>query len=176
MNVCRIYTLLIYIVLGVAFAVAQFPMGHMSGNATASAPSFIQPSAEESDGGWLEAEFPLVNAQFSWLPPVANNAPGVRYQYDFSIKRVVPGQEVIDAAEWGSIAFQQRGLMTNLCMIPQSVLETLKSSGVEYFVAQVVAYPMSNNVEMINDGKSQIMLLHFVPETVQHETDSIDNK
>ncbi len=176
MEVRRIYTLLIYMILGIAYAVAQFPMGDMGGNATASAPSFIQPYAEESDEGWLEAEFPLVNAQFSWLPPVANNAPGVRYQYDFSIKRVVPGQEVVDAAEWGSIAFQQRGLMTNLCMIPQSVLETLKSSGVEYFVAQVVAYPMSNNVEMINDGKSQIMLLHFVPETVQHETDSIDNK
>jgi hypothetical protein len=163
-------------ILGIAYAVAQFPMGDMSGNATASAPSIVQPYAEESDEGWLEAEFPLVNAQFSWIPPVANNASGVRYQYDFSIKRVVPGQEVVDAAEWGTVAFRQQGLMTSMCMIPQSVVETLKNSGTEYFVAQVIARPMSGNIEMINDGKSQIMLLHFVPETVQHETDSIDNK
>jgi hypothetical protein len=172
----RIYTLIILLVIGFASVKAQFPMGGMNGNNTASAPTFVQPQAVESGYGWLEAEFPAMNAQFVWTPPVANNAPTVRFQYEFSIKRVVPGQEVVDAAQNGVVAYQQRGLMTNMCMIPQSVVETLKSSGTEYFVAQVKARPIGGHVRMTNNGKSEIMLLHFKQEKEQCTVDSIDNK
>ncbi len=172
----RIYTLLIFVTLYITHMMAQFPMGADGMNNTASAPSFVQPQAQESGYGWLEAEFPTQNAQFVWIPPVANNAPTTRFVYDFSIMRVVPGQEVFDAVEYGNIAFQQKGLMTAMCMIPQNVLETLKNSGTEYFVALVTARPVGGQVTMINDGRSEVMLLRFpvVPEPCN--TDSIDNK
>ena len=176
MKVRRIYTLIILLVIGFASVKAQFPMGGMNGKNTASAPTFVQPQAVESGYGWLEAEFPAMNAQFVWTPPVANNAPTVRFQYDLTIKRVVPGQEVVDAAQYGTVAFQQRGLMTNMCMIPQNVIESLKNSGTEHFVAQVIARPIGSNVTMTNNGKSEIMLLYFKQEKEQCPTDSIDNK
>ena len=176
MKVRRIYTLIILLVIGFASVKAQFPMGGMNGGNSASAPSFVQPQAYESGYGWLEAEFPAMNAQFVWTPPVANNAPTARFQYDFIVKRVVPGQEVVDAAQYGTVAFQQRGLMTNMCMIPQNVVETLKSSGTEHFVAQEIARPIGSNVTMTNNGKSEIMLLYFKQEKEQCTSDSIDNK
>ena len=176
MNIRRIYILIMLLIMSVTNVMAQFPMGGMNGGNTASAPSFVQPQAVESGYGWLEAEFPAMNAQFVWTPPVANNAPTVRFQYDFSIMRVVPGQEVVDAAQYGTVAFQQRGLMTNVCMIPQNVVETLKNSGTEYFVAQVIARPIGANVTMTNNGKSEIMLLHFKQEKEQCPVDSVGNK
>lgn len=176
MNIRRTYILIMLFVMSITNVMAQFPMGGMNGGNTASAPSFVQPQAVESGYGWLEAEFPAMNAQFVWTPPVANNAPTVRFQYDFSIMRVVPGQEVVDAAQYGTVAFQQRGLMTNVCMIPQNVVETLKNSGTEYFVAQVIARPVGGHVTMTNNGKSEIMLLHFKQEKEQCTSDSIDNK
>ena len=176
MNIRRIYILIMLLIMSVTNVMAQFPMGGMNGGNTASAPSFVQPQAVESGYGWLEAEFPAMNAQFVWTPPVANNAPTVRFQYDFSIMRVVPGQEVVDAAQYGTVAFQQRGLMTNMCMIPQNVVETLKNSGTEYFVAQVIARPIGANVAMTNNGKSEIMLLYFKQEKEQCPVDSVGNK
>ena len=176
MNIRRSYILMMLLLTSIMNTMAQFPMGGMNGGNTASAPSFVQPQAYESGYGWLEAEFPAMNAQFVWTPPVANNTSTVRFQYDFSIKRVVPGQEVVDAAQYGTVAFQQRGLMTNMCMIPQNVVETLKSSGTEYFVAQVVARPITGRVTMTNNGKSEIMLLHFKQEKEQCQEDSVDNK
>ncbi len=164
MNIRRIYILIVLFVMSITNVMAQFPMSGMRGGNSASAPSFVQPQADESGYGWLEAEFPAMNAQFAWTPPVANNAPTVRFQYDFIIKRVVPGQEVVDAAQYGTVAFQQRGLMTNMCMIPQNVIETLKNSGTEHFVAQVIARPIGANVTMTNNGKSEIILLHFKQE------------
>lgn len=176
MNIRRTYILITLLVTSIISVMAQFPMGGMNGGNSASAPSFVQPQAYESGYGWLEAEFPAMNAQFVWTPPVANNAPTVRFQYDLTIKRVVPGQEVVDAAQYGTVAFQQRGLMTNMCMIPQNVIETLKNSGTEHFVAQVIARPIGGNVTMTNNGKSEIMLLYFKQEKEQCPTDSIDNK
>jgi hypothetical protein len=176
MNIRRTYILIVLFVMSITNVVAQFPMGGMNGGNSASAPSFVQPQAYESGYGWLETEFPAMNAQFVWTPPVANNAPTVRFQYDLTIKRVVPGQEVVDAAQYGTVAFQQRGLMTNVCMIPQNVVETLKNSGTEYFVAQVIARPIGANVTMTNNGKSEIMLLHFKQEKEQCLVDSVGNK
>lgn len=167
------------VILGVSSAMAQFPMGAAGMNNTASAPSFVQPNAQESGFGWLETEFPMVNAQFAWTPAIANNAPATRFIYDFRIKRVIPGQEVVDAADNGTIAFEQCGLMTTMCMLPQNVVETLRNSGTEYFVAQVFARPMGGaRVMMTNDGKSQIMLLHFAPQPEQIPTpdDSTENE
>ena len=176
MNIRRIYILIMLLIMSVTNVMAQFPMGGMNGGNTASAPSFVQPQAVESGYGWLEAEFPAMNAQFVWTPPVANNAPTVRFQYDFSIMRVVPGQEVVDAAQYGTVAFQQRGLMTNMCMIPQNVIESLKNSGTEHFVAQVIARSIGGNVKMTNNGKSEIMLLYFKQEKEQCPVDSVGNK
>ena len=176
MNLRRTYIIIMLLVMSVTNVMAQFPMGGMNGNNTATAPSFVQPQSCDSDCGWLEAEFPVVNAQFAWTPSVANNAPMVRFQYDFIIKRVVPGQEVVDAAQYGTVAFQQRGLMTNICMIPQTVMEALKLSGTEVFVAQVTARPIGANVRMTNNGKSEIMLLRFKQEKKHCASDSIDNK
>ena len=165
MNIRRIYILIILLVMSITCLKAQFPMVNgMKGSSVASAPSFVQPHAVESEFGWLEAELPAMNIQFVWTPPVVNNRPTVRFQYDFSIKRVTPGQEVVDAAQYGAVAYQQRGLMTNMCMIPQSVVETLKNSGTEYFVAQITAKSIGERVIMSNNGKSQIMLLHFKQE------------
>lgn len=171
----RVYTVLAIVTLFNTLVMAQFPMGTGGMNNTASAPSFVQPQAQESGYGWLEAEFPIQNAQFAWIPPVANNAPTTQFVYDFSIMRVVPGQEVVDAADYGTIAFQQKGLMTAMCMIPQNVLESLKNSGTEYFVAIVTARPVGGQVTMINDGRSEIMLLRFPVEQEPCNTDSIDN-
>lgn len=176
MNARHTYTLIILLVVGITSVMAQFPMGGLNADISASAPSFVQPQAVESGCGWLEAEFPMMNAQFVWTPPVANNASMVQFRYDFIIKRVVPGQEVVDAAECGTIAFQQQGLITNVCMIPQNVVETLKNSGTEHFVAQVIAHPIGGRVTMTNNGKSEIMLLYFMKENGQSTMGDIDIK
>lgn len=176
MNARHTYTLIILLVVGITSVMAQFPMGGLNADISASAPSFVQPQAVESGCGWLEAEFPMMNAQFVWTPPVANNAAMVQFRYDFIIKRVVPGQEVVDAAECGTIAFLQQGLITNVCMIPQNVVETLKNSGTEHFVAQVIAHPIGGRVTMTNNGKSEIMLLYFMKENGQSTVGDIDIK
>jgi hypothetical protein len=61
-------------------------------------------------------------------------------------------------------------------MVPQNVVETLKNSGTEHFVAQVIARSIGSNVKMTNNGKSEIMLLYFKQEKEQCTSDSIDNK
>jgi hypothetical protein len=135
----------------------------------ASAPSFVQPVAVETEGGFLEADFPVDNPRFAWLPPTANNAPTARFVYDFRMMRVIPGQEIYDAAERGAVAFQQLGLLTPSCIIPQNVVVSLKESGTELYVVRVTARlaPGSPRVAMTNGGRSQIMVLKLKSEPVQ---------
>ena len=135
----------------------------------ASPPSFVQPVAVETEGGFLEADFPVDNPRFAWLPPTANNAPNARFVYDFRMMRVIPGQEIYDAAERGAVAFQQLGLLTPSCIIPQNVVVSLKESGTELYVVRVTARlaPGSPRVAMTNGGRSQIMVLKLKSEPVQ---------
>lgn len=135
----------------------------------ASPPSFVQPVAVETEGGFLEADFPVDNPRFAWLPSIANNAPTARFVYDFRMMRVVPGQEIYDAAERGAVAFQQLGLLTPSCIIPQNVVVSLKESGTELYVVRVTARlaPGSPHVAMTNGGKSQIMVLKLKSEPMK---------
>ena len=139
----------------------------------ASAPSFVQPVAVETELGYLETEFPVEMPRFAWTPPTANNVPTARFVYDFKMMRLIPGQEIYDAAERGAVAFQQLGLLTPSCMIPQNVVVSLKDSGTETFVVRVTARPVpgSPRVMMTNGGRSQIMVLKLNKEKGESEKD-----
>ena len=78
-------------------------------------------------------------------------------------------QEIYDAAERGAVAFQQLGLLTPSCIIPQNVVVSLKESGTELYVVRVTARlaPGSPRVAMTNGGRSQIMVLKLKSEPVQ---------
>lgn len=137
----------------------------------ASPPSFVQPVSVEAEGGYLEADFPVDIPQFAWTPPVANNTPTARFVYDFRMTRVIPGQEIYDAAERGAVAFQQLGLLTPSCQIPQNVVVSLMANGTERFVVRVTARPAPGGprVMMTNGGRSQIMVLNKTKDEVKSE-------
>jgi len=133
----------------------------------ASAPTFTQPydqslwnSSDELQSHYIDETL----ARFAWTIPQFNSAmkrTHGEFYYDFRLMRLVPGQSPSQAT---TVAFQQLGLMTNFCDIPQSTLAALKKSG-RYYVAQVTARPVytsasnGNYVMIQNNGKSPLMLV-----------------
>ena len=137
---------------------------------SASAPQFTAPMAQGFD---FNSDFEVVNfptdyAHFEWSTPTFN-IPSLakmrQFSYDFVLYEMLANQSPEEAISSGRIAFQQKGLMTPFCNIPYNVVENLKRSATQFYVAQVTAKPVVSDVNnpdytlINNGGRSNYMVL-----------------
>ena len=139
---------------------------------SATAPTFTFPTATGFDfTGHTDittVNFPTDYAHFEWTTPqfnIPSLATMRQFSYDFKLYEMLPNQSPDEAIGSNRIAFQQLGLMTPYCDIPQNVVYSLKQRGTQHFVAQVTAKPVisdNNNPDYTlinNGGKSNYMVL-----------------
>lgn len=137
---------------------------------SATAPQFTVPMTQGFD---FNSDFDVVNfptdyAHFEWSTPTFN-IPSLatmrQFSYDFVLYEMLANQSPEEAISSGRIAFQQKGLMTPYCNIPYNVVENLKRSATQFYVAQVAAKPVvsdANNPDYTlinNGGRSNYMVL-----------------
>ena len=139
---------------------------------SATAPEFTFP-VTGTDGfdfsvAYETVNFPTDYAHFEWTTPTFNIpslALSRQFSYDFKLYRMLPNQSPEEAIGSAAIAFQQLGLMVPYCNIPQNVVNSLRLTGNQHYVAQVTARPVisdANNPDYTlinNSGKSQYMVL-----------------
>lgn len=137
---------------------------------SASAPQFTAPMAQGFDfsSDYEVVNFPTDYAHFEWSTPTFN-IPSLatmrQFSYDFKLYEMLANQSPEEAISSARIAFQQLGLMTPFCNIPQPVVENLKRSATQYYVAQVKAKPVISDINnpdytlITNDGRSNYMVL-----------------
>ena len=129
---------------------------------SASAPQFTAPMAQGFDfnSDFEVVSFPTDYAHFEWSTPTFN-IPSLatmrQFSYDFVLYEMLANQSPEEAISSGRIAFQQKGLMTPFCNIPYNVVENLKRSATQYYVAQVKGRPVISDVNnpdytLINNG------------------------
>ena len=137
---------------------------------SASAPQITFPVAQGFDftSDFEVVNFPTDYAHFEWSAPTFN-IPSLatmrQFSYDFVLYEMLANQSPEEAISSGRIAFQQKGLMTPFCNIPQPVVENLKRSATQHYVAQVTGKPVISDVNnpdyslLENQGRSNYMVL-----------------
>lgn len=147
---------------------------------SATAPSFTYPQPEGFDftAEYDVIRFPVEHARFEWTIPqfnIQSLARNRQFSYEFKLYRMLPNQSPEEAVASNGVAFQQLGLLTPFCNLPYNIVENLKRSGTQYFVAQVTATPVVSDAHnpdytlINNSGKSALMVLKFADD----DTDNI---
>lgn len=141
-------------------------------------PKFLTPVAgngldtETFEAAVLDPQLP----QFTWESPVvACNPTAMRYNYDFRVVELMPGQMPDEVMDGQNVVYQATGLTMPNVTIPQTIVRTMNKDNV--FAAQITAYPANSNskllnfVSIVNNGKSSFRLFRFKKDNVDKVDD-----